>query len=290
MPTPIPAPEKTAALDIIKVLDPVEADKLNTVLVNYEDVVNLVGRSLPVFEYKNSYLQQVMACFNANQLMAVGIYFNNNGPIGNDPRLIIDWTVTGGATTITANSPGLGILGNSVVDLLTVSAGFSLKYLWIGPGSKLIELDATAAGAFVNNIFIRNLRSAPGELTAIKFNSGIGSVEVDPGAIYGGIQNNTPGQVCAIPVTNLAATDVTHNTVKLGWTASPGPVLMLNIYYKKTEGSVWILATEMVGDFITDGFIFRTLAKETKYDFKVSVTCLNGGIADATLSEVTLCC
>lgn len=290
MPTPIPAPEKTAVLDRIKVLDPVEADKLNTELVNYEDVLTMVGRSLPVFEYKNSYLIEVISQLNQNQLNAVGIYYNINGPIGNDPRLIIDCTVTGGATTITAASLGLGIFGNSVVDLITVSAGIVLRDLWIAPGSKLVELDATAAGAFVNTVFIRNLRSAPAELSSIKFGSGVGSVKVDKGAIFGGIQSVTPGAVCAIPVTNLAASDVTYNTVKLSWTAPAGNYLVLNVYYKKTESGVWLLASEKVGDFITDGFIFRSLEKETKYDFKVSVTCTNGGIADATLSQVTTCC
>jgi hypothetical protein len=290
MPTPIPAPEKTAVLDRIKVLDPVEADKLSTILVNYEDVLVMVGRSLPVFEYKNSYLAEVISQLNTNQLQTVGIFYNIIGPIGNDPRLIIDCTVTGGATVINTSSNGLGILGNSVVDVITVAAGKVLRDLWVGPGSKLTLLDSTAAGAFVNTVFIRNLRSAPAELSAIKFGSNVGSVKVDPGAIYGDIQSVTPGAACAIPVTALAATDVTYNTVKLGWTAPAGNYLVLNVYYKKTESGVWLLASEKVGDFITDGFIFRSLEKDTKYDFKVSVTCINGGIADDTLSQVTTCC
>jgi hypothetical protein len=289
MPTPIPAPEKTAVLDIVKVLDPVEADKLNAVLVNYEDVLTMVGRSLPVFEYKNSYLQSVLTPLDTNQLQAVGIYFNINGPIAADARLIVDSTVTGGAIINTASN-GLGILGNSTVDAVTVSAGIRLRDLWIAPGSKLTLLDSTANGAFVGTVFVRNLRSAPAELTAIKFGSGIGSVQVDNGAIYGGPQSNTPGQQCANPVSNLAASDVTYNTVKLGWTAPQQAPLVINVYYKKTEGGIWLLASENVGDFLTNGFIFRSLEKETKYDFKVSVTCINGGIADTTLSQVTTCC
>lgn len=294
MPTPIQAPDKAAFIALVNVRNAQEALRLQTVLVNYEDVPTAIGRQLEVFAQNPQYLFEVMATLsNAAALITAGVYnslatYNSNV---NNPVLIISTSFSSGIT-VTVDSPGIMVLGNSAISKVTVATTKRLDNLYIGPGAVVGQLDSTATDAFATRIHIKNYKNVIGKLLSIKYGSHIGNVLVDPGAFFGGTSAINPLAACAIPATSLAANAITTNSIQLDWVNPGGAYLFVTLFYKLKGAAVWIEATEADGDFLgTNGFIFRDLADNTYYEFKVEITCNNGGVsAPVTLTSKTVCC
>ncbi len=295
MPTPIVSGQKAAFIAIVNVVNPTEAtERLPTLLVNYEDIPNAIGRQIDLFAGNNAYLSEAIAVFAANDsdLMAAGIYVGKtSSSLLTDPLLIINSSYTGGVS-LTSNSKGLGILGSSSVNLLTLGIQKELDYLYMGSGSKLSALDSSASGAVVKNIIMSFAYSLPSEITAVIFKSNIGVIRISDGSVFGDEINTNPALTCTNPVSGLAAGSITHNTIKLTWTPPSGAYLLLDIFYRKLNSGVWIKADMDMGDFISNtGFIFRNLESETKYEFKVVTTCVNGATdAPSAITAITTCC
>lgn len=289
MPTPIPSGEKSAVIALVNVVNPVEAMRLATVLVNYEDVLTMIGRQLSTFIQRNNYLIQVMACFTDANLVSVGIYNRKSGNNLTEPNAIINSNYAG-IMTMSSNIGQLVILGNSFVNSVVLSSNVDVQYIYIGPGSTLNIADSSASGAIINKIILPFVRSTPSTLNTLKFGSTIGLVQVDAGSYYGGVANDDVTATCPDVVTSVVATENTNNSVLISW-ALPGSYLMINIFYKKANSNVWILATDSDGDFDGDtGFVFRTLESDTFYSFRISTVCTNGGIANAEITTQTVCC
>lgn len=290
MPTQIPGGEKAAFIAIVNVRNPTEAVRLATILVNYEDVPTAIGRQLEDYSENPQYLNECLAVLDNNNLQAAKVYFNYN-QVGNtnDPLL---WVNSSGPVTVTQNNAGIGLLGASSISLLTVNTNITLSNLYVGPGSTVNLLDATATGSFVANIYVRNIRNNPGTLSGIKFGSTAGTPVVDEGAYYGGIVSIDPATPCANPVTGMAASRPTNNSVLISWVPPVGGYLSIDIFYKKLDSKTWLGVTDDDGDYVTDntGFIFRHLPADTWFDFKVVVECTAGGFANTTITTQTVCC
>lgn len=293
MPTQLPSGEKSAFIAIVNAVDAFEAQRLVSVLNNYEDIPTAIARQLNVFAANPKYLQEAMAVFTNSALVTAKIYNGQSSAIGtvSDPKLVVGSQLTSGMN-ITANNIGFAVLGNSNVSNITVSANKSLNNLYIGPGSTVDILDSTATGAFVTGIQIKNFKNSIGSLNAIKQGSTIGNVIVDDGAYYGGYSSVDTQATCAIPVTALAANAITTNSIELDWTNPANGFIFATVYFRRKGNATWLKATEVNGDFLGDnGFIFRDLEDNTYYDFKVVVTCNNGGESTpTTLSSKTVCC
>lgn len=291
MPTPIPSGEKTAFIAIVNAVDPQEALRLATVLVNYEDVPTAIGRQQDEYAANNQYLTECLNTLNQGALIAAGTIFNQttSAPTTN-PALWVNSQTTGGIN-ITTTDPGFGILGNSNINKITLSASVILKNLYIGPGSTVDALDGSATGAITNTIYLPYLKSTPSALNIVRFGSTVGSVQVDKGSYYGGIESYDPNLPCALPVTGISATEVTQNGVLISWTPPGSGYIFITTFYRLTNSKPWILADEMAGEFVGNtGFIFRNLEADTYYDFQVSVMCNNGGINSQTITTQTTCC
>lgn len=293
MPTPIVPAEKTAFIAIVNVVDPIEATRLATILVNYDDVVTAIRRQLDEFAANPAYLFEAMDVFLASNsdLIAAGIYNNgSSASVLSNPKLFINFTTTD--TTLSTIADGwINILGNSVIEKITVSTATNLEYLYIGPGCTLDVLDSSATNAYVNNLYLPFIKNRPATLNALQYGSGLGNLQVSPGSYYGGVKNFDPLISCAIPVTSLAIGIITHNTIELTWVPPASGYLFVNVYYKRTDSGTWILAGNDAGDYVLNtGFMFRYLAADVSYDFKVTVVCNNGGTASAYISAQTPCC
>lgn len=308
----LPPAEKQAFLDIVSVAPypggPSEVERLQDILNTYDDVRTAIYRQLDQFASNNAYLINAISVFDDTELLAVGIWVNKtqSSPLITDPLLIINSTL--GEVVLTNNnlptspptSPAvpktLGILGPSYIDSIVLSPGVILSELYIGPGSTVDELDAALyessppAYSSVDTIWLPFIRSTPSSLKAVTYTSQVHQVMLDEGSYYGGIKGNNPDTPCADAVTNMLATEVTRNGVLISWTP-PAQYLFITPFFRKTNSQVWILATEEDGEFVGDtGFVFRNLEIDTYYDFRASVTCSNGGIANTDITTKTVCC
>lgn len=296
MPTPIPIGEKDAFIAIVQAAPypggQQEAYRLQSVLVNYEDIPVAIGRELPLFASNNGYLTAAMAVFTDSALQAVGIYNAKTGTTLADAVMIINSTYTG-TVTLSAKTviPGLTILGTSTVNRVTLATNINLSNLYIGPGSILNIVDSSVAGAFINNIWLPYLKSTPSILKTAVNGSQIGNIEIDEGSYYGGQSYVPESGSCSMPVTDLVVGIITHNTLSLTWT-NPEEYLFINVYYRKKGSNVWLQATDVTGNFDgATGYTFNTLESETDYEFQVIVTCVNGILSNPTeVSGNTTCC
>lgn len=298
----IPAPEKANFIALVTVAPlpggPLEAARLQDILNNYEDIPTAIGRQLPLYQINNAYLRECMAVFTDAGLLAAGIFNNKTNapdPPISDPRLIVNSTYD--TIQFTAASDGIGILGHSYIGRINVIDGVILKNLFIGPDSIVDVLDSsgTLYPGSVENIWLPFVNNTASALNSVAFGSVIGAVRLTPGSFYGGMDQSDPQLPCAIPVTGLTTSAVTKDSITLNWTPPGSGYLFLNVFWKRSESATWLDPTpEMIG-FITFsgeayGFVFSGLEKDTYYDFKVAVRCNNGGIANAYISENTVCC
>jgi hypothetical protein len=281
MPTEIPIQEKFDFINVVKVMNPVEASLLPELLNNYEDIPNILIRQLDLYSSFPQYLDTCMAVFAASdsELIAVGIYVNKTEVESVvNPTVFVNSTTSGGVA-ITANSTGLYLYGSSEIDSIIVSQLKSLLKLYIGGGAKVSMLDATGNGALVNLINVKYQHNRVGELSMIKQGSNIAQLVVDRGAYFGGYGTEAPTNTCAYPVTDFVVENLQNNSLTLKWTL-PSTWLYVNIYYRVTESGTWIAVDSTKGDYINDiGFVFKGLVANTSYDFRVIITCPNGGLS-----------
>jgi hypothetical protein len=303
MPTQIPGGEKTAFIAIVAQVDPYEATRLSTLLHNYEDIVPIaIGRQITAFANNNDYLLSALSVFTDANLVAVGIYNNKTGSTRlTDPVFISNSTYTGGivldiVSSPPANIPVLLILGNSSVDSVSFAAATRIKNIIVGPGSSVGYINSSASGAYIGLISLLFYDNAPSRLGFIVFGSNYGSVTAAEGSYYGGVKNIPTGS-CATDVTDLATGNVVHNSVQLTWTnpglfSPPVKYLSQNVSYRKKGSNVWLAADASTGLFDGDsGYTFNSLDEDTFYEFKVSVTCVNGATsAGVVVSIQTSCC
>lgn len=306
MATTIPPEEKQAFINIVKVAPypggPQEAGRLQDILNNYSDVYATIMRELPLFASNNSYLISAISVFNDDELQSVGIWVNktiSSPPLVN-PVLIINSEITDWPVLIEPSSPpiqqDLCILGPTTIDEITVLGFTALTELYLGPGVTLNALDASEDQARVGTIYIKNAKNNPAALNSVVYQSNISQIIQDPGTYFGGVTNDNPLAPCDNPVTNLTTREITNNSVTLNWDtpeskSPPESFLFINVFYRKSGSQTWIAVSDGDGEYVGNtGFVFRYLEKDTFYDFKVSVTCLNGGIADATIYQQTVCC
>lgn len=285
--TPIVSGQKTSFIALANTLDPQEATRLNVVLVNYSDIPNAIG----MFVRYPNFLTQGMAIFSPNDsdLVAAGIYVGKSlTSTTNNPVMIINTTSTGRIQMV-ANQYELYILGSSNVSNITVSTTITLSILYEGAGSLVDIVDSTATGALIGNIFLDYQHSLGSTLNSVVYGSNVTTVTVQSGSQYGGVRNTDPEATCATPVTNLATGIVTHNTFELTWTPPSPGFLLINVYYRLKDASQWVVALAIDGDYVGNtGFIFRHLKSDTFYDFRVNVSCANGGIStDAIINQQT---
>ena len=158
----------------------------------------------------------------------------------------------------------------------------------MGSGTSVDVLDSSATNSYIDSIYLRNTNTNPSNLNQIKTGSTYGRFVQYPGAIFGGIGYDAPDNPCATPVTNLKAgqgeAPVTHNTMPLTWTNPTNGYIALTIYYRLAQAPNWIQATTSDGIWVGQtGYTFQFLSPDTAYDFKVTVTCKNGGTAITTL-------
>lgn len=262
-------------------------------LVFYSDVYTAVMRQLDLFQSNWQYLANAMAVFTDSQLVAVGIYNNkvSSSPIATitNPVLIINSTITGGVT-ISASSPpssppvwqALVLLGKTFVNNISLTAGTTLNQLYIGPGSTVDVFNSSSSGAQLNLLYLAAAKSLVSKLNAAVFGSFIDNIDVSDGSYFGGYSNDDPNAVCNLMVTGIEAI-ATCNSIQLIWIppnyqSPPNAYLFINIYSRQTGSNAWILADETQGYFNEDkGFTFTDLPACASYDFKVVVTCTNGG-------------
>lgn len=303
MPNVLPPGEKSACIAIVAAVNPYEATRLTVLLNTYNDIVPvLVGRQLTEFTTNIDYLSSALAVFTDADLQTAGIYNNKTGSMGlTDPVMICNSTYTGGVVIDTVSSPPadvpvLLIVGKSSVDSVTFDAAVTMKNLIIGPGSTVGYVDTMASGSYIGNIILLFANNTPSILGYSVFGSFFGSVSVAVGSYYGGVQNIPTGS-CAIPVTDLAATNVTHNSVALTWTppslfSPPESYLALNIGYRKKGSNVWLVADSTTGLLDSDiGYTFTSLDEDTFYEFRIVIVCINGASSiEVTVSAQTICC
>lgn len=314
MSTPINPTEKQNFLNLVAVAPlpggPSEVERLQIILVNYEDINTAIQRQQELFASNNSYLTQAMDCFNDNQLQAVGIWNNKQqaSPPLTNPVLIVNsrFDTVDLTTTSPAIYVGLTLMGDTYIGRLNLSLGVILNELYIGPGC---TIDVYAGAAYVssppvfsktNTIWMPNIKNMPATLNAATYQSQIGNIILEPGSYYGGVQNNDPNLPCAQNVIGVTVTEQTKSAFLVSWTpptlnsplVSPANnYLFLKVFFKLHESSPWIMATELDGDWIGDmGFIFRHLEVDTFYDIRIQTQCQNGGIANVDITVQTVCC
>lgn len=303
MPTPIPGVEKQNFIALVEVAPlpggPIEASRLEDILVNYEDIPTAIGRQLLLFASNNAYLKECMSVFDDAELQNAGIYNNKNvviAPFPTDPYLIINSTYSG-TIAISQDNIGLVILGKSYVSRVELDDSVILYNLFIGPGSTVDVLDSagTVYPGLVQKLWLPFANNQASALNSAVFGSRVGSVIQDAGSYYGGMDQNDPQLPCAIPVTNLATGEITYNSITLDWTPPASGYVFLDTYWKRTDSAEWLRPTDDMIGFITFsgdpyGFVFSGLSADTNYDFKVDVRCNNGGVASTTISAKTVCC
>lgn len=294
MPTPIDAGEKAAFIAIVSIVNPIEADRLATILVNYDDVVEAIRRQLDIFAANPAYLKEAISVFTPHNtdLLAAGIY--NNGFDASqivDPKVLISYAANGGILS-TITDGWILLLSDSTVTTTTVSTNKNLLYFYIGPSCTVDLLDSSADGAFTNNLYLPFLKNRPAILKGLLYGSFIGNIKIEEGSVYGGITSYNPGNSCALPITSLAVGINTHNSIELTWIPPvSGGYLYINAYYKRTDSGTWIKGNDQVGDYVLDtGFMFTDLEPDTAYSFRVTTVCNNGGTASIYISAQTPCC
>lgn len=296
MPTPIVSGQKTAFLAMVNALNPTEALRLNGILVNYSDIPNAIA----MFTKYPDFLNAGMACFAANDsdLRAAGIYVNTSledSPPITDPVMLVN-TSSPYSLYLTISALTIYMLGTTNANDIVVLADVSLNLLFIGAGSTVNILDSTATDAIVNIVDIDYRNDTPAALNSIAYGSTVTTVNVSPGSYYGGIKNINPETKCDLAVVDLAIGAITYNTVFLRWTppdnfSPPEVYLQLLVFYRKTGSEVWLPVDNTTGEYVGNaGYVFRTLDKDTLYDFMVSVTCINGGTCSSVISSQTVCC
>jgi hypothetical protein len=243
MPTPLPQPEKDAFIAIVNAAPypggPREAARLQTILVNYEDIFTAICRQLSLFVTNNAYLVEAMKVFTDADLIAVGIW---NGKLtdpggGVEPICIINSTISTTLQLTPSADKVLAIIGTSSITQVTFAASTIINDLYIGPGSELKYAVGTAGDVLIKMITLPFLRNTPSTLFAVAFGTPVNSVKVDYGSYYGGYTNIDPAVPCGTPVTGLTVGTVTHNTVPLTWTPPVSDFLFIN-HILPEEGSV----------------------------------------------------
>lgn len=301
MPVQIPLNEKNNFIALVEVAPypggAMEADRLRSILVYYDDIVTAIYRQLDLFAANSAYLTQGLDCFDNAQMQAVGIWFNytTSSPPLTDPVLIANSTIHNDII-ISADSPPvyttLAIIGNSFVDRVLLSSGASLNELYIGPGSTVDKLNAAATSAIVNTIWLPFAKSTPSKLNVAEYNSIVGQFVIEEGSYFGGFSNKDPESSCATPVTDLTYGIINHDTIQITWTppdmqSPPYAYLFINTYYRLKGSQVWLKADEAVGFFNGEsGFTFKRLKCDTTYEFRVAVTCNNGGVANSDVLTI----
>lgn len=289
MPTAIPQPEIDAFIDIVKFKSAYEAERLPSILVNYEDIPTAIYRQLDEFSTNAPYLAACMDVFTDADLQAAGIYNEKSAITPASPVLIIASTDVDIQVATDTNS--LYILGASQVNEITFVAGKALNTLYVGAGAEVGLIDVTAASSFIYRLYADFKKNVGAIVKRVLINSNILFTYIAPGAIYGGVgYDNTAA--CANPISTLAFTNITGDSIQLGWVAPASPYISIDISFKRSDSAIWAPATTLNGDFVGNtGFIFRKLDGDTNYDFSITVTCPNGGISVAvTGSEKTECC
>lgn len=293
MPTPIVSGQKTAFINLVQVINPIEANRLTAILNNYEDIPKAILRQLITYSSDYSYLKECMAVFapNDTDLIAAGIYVDKTTSPPTNPILLVNCNYPSGQITVSTNETYIIILGPSTIPEVILSASTTLQVLYIGPGTEVDIADASNSGALINTIYLPFLKSIPSRLNLVITGSIINSIEVDNGSYFGGFGVDNPEAACALQVTALMAGNVTHDSIELDWTLPGGGFLQIKPYYKPSESPTWIQATQNDGDFIQQvGFIFRALKSDTYFDFKVVTICNNGGTALSLINSKTYCC
>ena len=293
-PTPIPDDQKAAFIALVSVAPrpggPQEADRLEDILNNFEDISTAIGRQLSLFSSNNAYLSECMAVFapNDSDLQAVGIYVNKSdvGDVDN-PVLVIN-SAAGLITMDDADIPGAGLI-NSSADEINVR-GIALPYLYV-ESSQVNVLAANGQGSSIGWLTMPFYKKVAA-INSVADGSVIDNTRIDPRNTFGGNQTVDPTQDCAKPVTALTTSNLTHNSITINWTLPDGGgYLFLNVYFKVTGTPAWVPIDDTTGSFIDDtGYLFNNLAPDTMYDFRVSVTCNNGGVAPTDVSDQTTCC
>lgn len=296
MPTPIVAGQKTAFISMVNALNPQEALRLNAVLINYSDIPNAIAMFI---KYPN-FLNAGMECFAANDsdLRTAGIYLNTtleDSPPITDPVMLVN-TVSPYPLYVTTNTLTTYFLGSSNIFDVIILGNISLNILYIGAGVTVNILDSTATGSIVNNVVVDYVNDIPASLNSVVYGSAVNNIKVTPGSYYGGVKNIDPETKCELAVTNLTVGGITYNSVILQWIgpnffSPPESYLLLEVFYRKTGSEVWLSVDDTIGEYIeNEGYVFRSLEKDTLYDFKVSVTCINGGVGNTIISSQTVCC
>ncbi len=286
MPTQIPPGEKAAFLDIINIRNSNEVSTIDAFLVNYEDILLAINYLLIPFSSYPNYLKESLLVFTDSELVNVGILVDKDEvALVTNPVLLLNTTTTAGIL-IDTNQDTLYIFGDSNVDVLNIDSLIHLKSLLITSGAIVNLADASLQDSTINLINIKTYRNLGGNLNLIINNSGIGQVNVDEGSFFGGYGEINPALPCALPVTNLTATGMTPTSITIGWTL-PTPYLFVNVYYRLFNDGNYLEPTSGIWSK-DEGFTFTNLIPNTKYDFKVTITCKNGGTSDSTyLTEST---
>lgn len=301
MPIQIPSMEKANFISLVQVAPypggPIEAARLESILVNYEDIPTAIYRQQDLFASNNSYLVQGLSCFNNSNLMSVGIWFqyNSSSPPLTDPQLIVNSDIDNDVI-ISAYSPPyyktLAIMGPSNINRVVLLEGADLNELYIGPGATVGIVDSSRTGAIINVLWLPFAKNTPSTAKIAAYGSTIGYISKDEGSYFGGYSNINPKSTCSTAVSDLAYSIITHNTVGLTWTppdqqSPPSVYLFINIYYRIKGSEVWLIADETTGLFNGDnGYTFTGLKCDTTYQFKVTVTCNNGGVADSQTLDI----
>lgn len=289
MPTLVPQQNVTDFVNIVKYVNLYEAGRIPDLLVYYTDIPKIIGRQLIEYSTNGAYLKQCMDIFDDTELQNAGIYYNKSTITPSGPVLIINSTDV--TVNVLTSTPGLTILGGSSINKITTNQYALMTNLYIGAGSKVTIIDATAEWSFISLVMVDFQKNSIATLQRVIVGSNIGQVRVTPGANYGGIGYDNTG-TCANPVTNMASSNITNNSITITWETPAAVYIGLNIRFKKSDEPTWTTATTQNGDFTGDvGFVFRGLDADTNYDFSVIVTCANGGLSDsANKTEKTECC
>lgn len=278
MPTPIPSGEKTAFLDIIKIGLPDQVNYMNTNLVNYEDIPLIVHQNIDYFIEFPQFLAIALNCFTNATMLSVGIYYKQTIVVPVTDTLLIVNSTFSDTITIDINLNFLDILNNSVIYDLIIN-NVNIVTLNVASGSSINILDPFSASGSITVLNIKNVRNNASTVSTLQFGSLVGLIQVDDGAFFGGYNEVNIELPCAIPVTGLGVTNITFNSMTIGWT---NPVitgwLYATLYYRESNTTSWIQVDKTIGDFLSDnGFIFTQLQPSTFYDFQVIITCINGG-------------
>lgn len=298
MPTPLPTPEKDAFIAIVNAAPypggPREAARLQTILVNYEDIFTAICRQLSLFVTNNAYLMEAMRVFTDANLVAVGIWNAKLADPGGgiQPVCIINSTISTNVQLIPSSNKVLAIIGTCSLAEVSLAPSTIVNELYIGPGSELKYVLGNTSNALIKMITLPFLRNTPSSLFAVAFGTQINSVNVDYGSYFGGYTNIDPATPCATPVTGATIGTVTHNTVPITWAPPATDYLFINIYYRKKGALDWIPGTDSMGTFNGNtGYTFNSLLPDTVYEFRIIVVCKNGGWSTPVVKEAqTTCC